>query len=146
MYKLRKRISKGYYKVMAFLLARPMKNYHQNKGFFYWLDKNLTLKREEKRFIREIFYYLDNDYHNTNDVLIYLSKSYIPDDWWFDIKVTVLPDKFFSEKWRKRNGLIVTEMTFEEYDRKFKPRINEWDKKSLRECCSVVYRIVRKGK
>ena len=124
-YALRKKLSKLFYDTMRGL-TYPLRSSYNNKGIVYKLSVGSDARRKRKKFIKKIFYNLDQ-----NGVCYILTNGIEYESRWFDIDLwsgvddTVLEDA----KWLEKNRLKVTQVDSVVFMKKY--NVPSWDKEKF---------------
>lgn len=124
-YALRKKISKLFYSTME-ILTYPLRRSYNNKGVIYKLSIGSDAKKKKKKFIKKIFYYLDQN----GDCYI-LTNGIEVDSSWFDIDCRSGVDKTVLEniKWLKKNRLRLLKIDSMEFMEKH--NVPSWNKRKF---------------
>ena len=115
-YPIRKKLSKFFNSVMV-ILTYPLRRSYDNNGVVYKLSIGSNARQRRKKFIKEIFYHLDQNgdcYILTNGVGY--DGNWFDIDLWSGVDNTVLEDT----KWLKKNKLKVTQVDPMEFMEKYK--------------------------
>ena len=124
-YALRKKISKLFDSTME-ILTYPLRKSYNDKGVVYKLSIGLNAKKKRKKFIKKIFYYLDQN----GDCYI-LTNGMENDSSWFDIDCWNGVDKTVLEntKWLKKNRLRLVKVDSMEFMEEY--NVPSWKKREF---------------